>query len=214
MATKRTPVTARGVALLSLIAASEGGVMFLTQEEGAEAVEAGTAALDMTIAPPAEGLAAVRLTDAGKAALPKVKQTFELEAGVPLPTIKRGNGGGNRGSQYPFATMEIGQSFHVPKTSDNPDPSSRLSSSVSSAKAQFSVEEKDASGNVIMETANVKVFAKGADGKFIKDAAGKRVVASVTATVRPKMKTTRDFEVRAVGADDPKGEGARCWRTA
>lgn len=40
--------------------------------------------------------------------------TFVIEDGVPLST-KRATGGGRRGSKYPFAVMQPGQSFLVPE---------------------------------------------------------------------------------------------------
>ncbi len=39
-------------------------------------------------------------------------EKFEIEKGLPIPAYIRGNG--LKGSKYPFAKMEIGDSFFVP----------------------------------------------------------------------------------------------------
>jgi hypothetical protein len=38
---------------------------------------------------------------------------YVIQDGIPLPPVSRAHGGG-REAKYPFATMEIGQSFGVP----------------------------------------------------------------------------------------------------
>lgn len=207
----RAAVTARGVALLALIAASETGFLMLTQDEGAEAVAAGFATVDTSNV---EGnTAAVSLTDAGKAELAKsnapaveTKSAFEIDDAVAMPTdaARRSREGG-----YPFDKLEVGQSFHVAKTGKNPDPVTRLQSSVSGARAKYAVETGET------ETVTVKEYQRGADGKgYAKDADGKRIVASSKEVTRAVTKVTRDFTVKAVDASDPRGEGARVWRTA
>lgn len=216
---KRVAVTARGIALLALIAASKEpaeGVMMLTQDEGAEAVAAGYAAVDAT---KTEGnTAAVSLTDAGRAALTAGESTatgaaaasgFEIDADVPMPgkAARRGRSGG-----YPFEALEVGQSFHVAPTKDDDTLDAlltRLSSSVSGARAKFA-EAIDGQ----TEEVTVKTFKKGDDGKYLKDEAGKRIVDTETKTTRPKTKLTRDFFAAKVDASDPKGEGVRIWRVA
>lgn len=212
----RTAVTARGTALLALIAAAEGGFLMLTQDEGAEAVAAGHAAIDPAI--PAEGeTAAVRLTEAGSAVLSAensggeaggnanvAETTFELDSDVPMPGNRQRKG---RESTYPFDKMEVGQSFHVAKTEANPKPADRLASSVSGARAKYA----EATGET--ETVKVNVYKRGEDGKSFVKVDGKRVVEGTKEVTRPKMKLIRDFAVYTVGADDPKGEGARVFRT-
>ena len=216
----RQAVTLTGVALLAAIAASETGYLMLTQAEGQDIVNEGFAVVDTSIV---DGeTAAVRLTEAGTAKLaegkeagtnPEVaapaatKASYDIEDNVPMPTgtQRRGREGG-----YPFDKLEIGQSFHVAKTAENPDPASRLASSVSGARVKFSEEIPGET-----ETVTVKTYKKGPDGKgYAKDADGKRIVESETTETRPKTKLLRDFVVKSVGADDPKGEGARVWRVA
>ena len=224
----RTAVTLSGVALLAAIAASETGYLMLTQAEGQDIVNSGFAVVDTSIV---DGeTAAVRLTEAGTAELAKgetaggnpeagagetaapagdaaAKASYAIEDNVPMPTgtVRRGREGG-----YPFDKLEIGQSFHVPKTADNEDPAARLASSVSGARVKYSEEIPGET-----EEVEVKTYKRGPDGKgYAKDADGKRVVESTKMETRPKLKMTRDFVCKSVGADDPKGEGARVWRVA
>lgn len=212
-------------ATLAEIAASETGQVALTQEQGSEALAAGF--IELTGNADANGLAPAKLTDAGFAkfqeneaagvdgsdaatapasAPASAKVAFKVSAAVPIPTeegVRRGRSNG-----YPFATMEVGESFHVAPTEEYPDPAERLASSVSGARARFS---KDTGKT---EDVEVKVYAKDAHGKFVKDGEGKRVVASTKTETRPVMEITKDFMVRAVDASDPDGVGARVWRTA
>lgn len=215
--TKRVPVTERGIALLSLIAAStvpSAGVLMLTQDEAGEAVNAGYATVDQSVV---DGdTAAVSLTDAGRAALTAGENTatgaaassgYEIETGwtPPAKGPRRGRAGG-----YPFDALPVGGNFHVAlKPDDKPeDLLTRLSSSVSGARAKYAEETGE------METVTVKTYKKDEGGKFIKDENGKRVVESEAKEERPKTRLTRDFEAYIVGEDDPKGAGVRIIRTA
>lgn len=202
----REPIAARGQELLALIAGAEGGVLMLTQVEGAEAVNAGYAVVDTSRV---EGdTAAVSLTDAGRAALTGSGGSatkYEIESGVEMPTEKQRRG---RTGGYPFDMLEVGQSFHVAKDKENSDPASRLASSVSGARARYSIETGET------ETVSVNQFQRTENGKsFAKDAEGKRIVIGQEIVTRAKKTVVRDFMVKAVGANDPKGEGARVWRT-
>jgi len=219
----RADVTERGPALLALIAEAGDDGLMLTQDEGLEAVNAGHATVDTSVV---EGSTAkVTLTEAGIAALsaanaPAVSSasTFAVDDAVPMPseTKRRGRTGG-----YPFDKLTIadgapfGQSFHVPvgtkdgvaETAD--DVATRLQSSVSGARARFSEEIPGET-----ESVTVKDYQKDADGKFVKDADGKRIVTGSHTETRPKTRMTRDFKVMAVDASDPNGPGARVWRIA
>lgn len=222
-AAARTAVTLTGVSLLAAIAASENGYMMLTQAEGQDIVNEGFAVVDTSIV---EGdTAAVRLTEAGTAKLAEskdnggnpeasngtapaadaAKASYDIDDGVPMPTgtVRRGREGG-----YPFDKLEIGQSFHVAKTAENPDPAARLASSVSGARVKYSEEIPGET-----ETVTKKTYKRGPDGKgYAKDADGKRIVESEETVTVPKLKLTRDFVCKSVDASDPKGEGARVWR--
>lgn len=206
----RAAVTVRGVELLALIAASEAGFLMLTQDEGAEAVSAGHALVDTSIAPEGD-LAAVRLTEAGAAILnpvasaPAASNGFEIDADVAMPVVTRRP----RESAYPFDKLEVGQSFHVAPTAEFPDPVSRLYSSVSGARLKWSVptgEKETVTVKEYQRVGDTKAYAKGADGK--------RIVVAEREEVRDVLKPTRDFKVVEVGADDKRGAGARVFRTA
>lgn len=204
-------ITAAMIATVLSIAAAPDGVLMLTQEEGAEVVKAGLATVDQS---KTEGdKAAVSLTEEGAKvaaenapASAPAASAYEIEDGVAMPTgtNRKGREGG-----YPFDKLEIGQSFHVAKSAENPDPASRLASSVSGARVKYS---EPVEGETIQVT--VKTYKKGDDGKYLKGDDGKRVVDTETTETRPKTRLTRDFACKAVGADDPKGEGARVWRVA
>lgn len=205
---EREPITARGADLLAMIDAAGDDGLMLTQEEGLDAVNAGFAVVDTSVT---EGnTAKVTLTDAGRASLAgsgNASTGFEIEDNVEMPTNTARRG---RSDGYPFDNLNIGQSFHVaPKDGEEPaDTAARLQSSVSGARARYA-EDTDK-----METAIRKTYAKDADGNFVKDADGKRVVESEEEYERPVTRLTRDFKVMAVGASDPKGPGARVWRVA
>lgn len=125
----------------------------------------------------------------------KRPDTIEIEEGVALPSIARGRTGE---TSYPFDKLPLNGSFHIAATPACPDPSKSVASSVSAANLKYSEEEKDSDGNVITETKRVRQ-GTGANKKFImKDF--------------PKRKPTRQFTVRSVGVDDPKGAGCRVWR--
>lgn len=200
--------------LSNIVAATvAGGFVYIAEAVAAPLVAAGYVETNAEMKDESGNIAA-RSTDAGNAlingsqtapaaaqpaseapAASSGKPTFEIEDNVPLPTIKRGGIGG---TTYPFDALNVGQSFHVAASEDKPNPAKSLASTVSSATARYAVEAKDAAGNTIFETVEVK------------DEAG-----NVTGTEqRPKMVNTRVFSVRTVGKDDPKGPGARVWRTA
>lgn len=80
----------------------------------------------------------------------KPKPTFELEKGIPIPEIKRG--GGHIETIYPFAEMEIGDSFFIPASAEKPEPVKSLASTVASANQRFAVKKVDAEGKPVMRT--------------------------------------------------------------
>lgn len=165
----------------------------------------------------ADGKTAVVLSDAGKAlaqaapaqAAPAAKPAFVLETGFELPKVNTG-GGRQRESEYPFDQMEVGHSFFVPATEQRPDPAKSLASTVSGATARYAVE----TGETEIVTENV--YAKGPDGKNIKDADGKWVKTGTVQVQKAKKKLTRQFAIRAVAADPSKNQvaGARIFRIA
>lgn len=220
--TERTPVAARGVELLALIAAAmttDAGYAMLTKDEAADAIAAGHAVANTDIT---EGnTAAVKLTEAGQAELAKGEQApvaaaapvsgkYEIDDNVPMPTVKRGG----RTSSYPFEALEVGKSFHVPKRNADDDVVARLASSITSARAKFAEPVLDDEGKPKFETVVVRNYERGEDGKIKVDAEGKRIRAADTSEERAMTNNTRDFMAYPVDASDPRGEGARVFRTA
>lgn len=199
-----------GAALLAAIGA--GTVTRITQDQ-AKSLDASH--FQVNTADVENGAAAVQLTDAGKAAIgaaPAPAGKIVIDEDVPMPTTAR------RGRQteatYPFEALEkVGQSFHVPKTAANPDPAIRLSSSVSGARVKFSPVINGDDGKPVMESYTRPTYQLGSDGKPVKGEDGKRVKTGEETLTREKRgEPTRDFRVVTVGADDPRGEGARVFR--
>lgn len=210
-------------ALLAEIAASETGQVAMTKDQASEALAAGY--IELSGNADANGLAPVKLTDAGFKAFQgstegdeaqaanrsalntgASKLGFTVSKAVPIPTdegVRRGRANG-----YPFATMEVGDSFHVAPTEEYPDAAERLASSVSGARNRFAKDTGET------EDVEVKIYAKDEAGKFKKDAEGKRIVERTEKQTKPVMEVTKDFMVRAVDASDPDGVGARVWRIA
>jgi hypothetical protein len=204
---KRRPVTARGGELLALLAsAGEAGLM-LTQAEGLDAVNAGHAVVDTSVT---EGdTAKVTLTEAGRAALTSDAggsasgSKFEIKSGFVAPenTTRRG-----RTSTYPFEQLEVGQYFDVaPNAGETQDACiARLQSSVAGARARFATD----SGTT--KAVTIREYQKDENGKFVKDADGKRIPVEGSERVenRPVMTVNRDFKV----ISNPDGPGARVGR--
>ena len=125
---------------------------------------------------------------AAETAAPAAKPTFALEAAA-LPAI---SGRGRAGVEtYPFADMQVGQSFFVPASADKPNPAKSLASTVSSA---------------------TKRYAEVVPGQTKKNKAGEDV---------PVLKETRKFVVRSrtAAAEAAEGfqhgnDGARVYRVA
>lgn len=227
-ATAAAPALSGLSAVLASIYAAQAtaGHAMLTEAEGREAVEQGFAEL-------VEGVidgdkAGVRLTEAGMArVMAEAGQNqgsdtqagsagndtvsggasggFVIEDYVPTAQARRG-GRGN--TIYPFDSLNVNQSFHVPATAENPNPAKSLASTVSSATARYA--------EVIpgeFETVTLPVYQTGPDGKKTKDANGNWIKTGEKTETRPKVKKTRIFSVVAVGDEDPKGKGARVLRT-
>lgn len=136
------------VALMATIAAAmtaAPGYHLATAAEAKELIDAGFAEQNPEIT---EGdKIATRLTEAGQAEAAKANggnaggapastasaSKFEIEDGIALPSARGGKGG----SVYPFDSLNVGQSFHVPATTDRPNPAKSLASTVSSATKRY-----------------------------------------------------------------------------
>lgn len=207
----RQPVTVTGLDLLKLLAATNGA--FLTKAEASDAIASGHALVDTSRI---EGdTAFVSLTDAGSAflaasAAEKELPVFDVDKGY-APTVSAKKRGGKRGSKYPFASLEVGDSFHVPKTKAMPNPVSALASSLTGARRKYEIPVLE-NGEPVIEKVKVKTYATDASGKRLK-VAGKFVVSGETFVEKPKMQQTRDFYVVEAAPDDPRGPGARVVRS-
>lgn len=95
------------------------------------------------------GKVAARSTAAAITPKPVVsKPSFELTSvGLPAPAKR----GGHREETYPFAQMEVGQSFYIAATEAKPNPAESFASTVTGATRRFSVP-----------TGNTKTNRKGA----------------------------------------------------
>lgn len=149
----------------------------------------------------ADGHAQARLTEAGQAFLtanpvkaaadlataPAKASPYAVIRNAVLPPSKRGNGGGGAPTQYPFDTMEIGESFFVPVSEKHADPVKTLGSTVSSANLRFAIKTT--------ETKQVNRAKRGEGNKAVKDASGNKIMETVTV---PVYKHTKKFSIRKV----------------
>lgn len=74
-------------------------------------------------------------------ATPAEKPVFVIEDNVPLPEPKRGAVA--REPIYPFASLNVGQSFFIPASEAVPEPAKKFASTVSTASKRFSKEVPD-----------------------------------------------------------------------
>jgi len=179
--------------------------IYVAKEEVAELGRAGL--IEIAGEPDAAGLLCVKISTKGAELLDStpsdfpvkeavVKQTvevddleveeenssIEIETGVIIQPIQKK--GGRRRETFPFSKLEIGQSFHVKATKENPEPSKKMASTVSSATNRFKIEDPEGG-----KTTN-------RNGEVV-----------------PLMIKTRVFSLRTVDETDPKGVGVRIYRT-
>jgi len=110
---------------------------------------------------------------------------FEIESGIAVPAVTRNAVGQEK---YPFASMEIGQSFFVAdEDCKSGDAKKTMNSAVSAAHERFAVKDPDGAMREVKRGAN----------------AGTDV---------PVMIKTRSFTVRSETKDG--GPGARVFRIA
>lgn len=109
--------------------ATAAGVQFHQQHNAPQAGTAPTGA-----AWPTQGQTGAAPTQAP----PTGGKAFTFDAGVPIPAARRGGRGQNA---YGFEVMEVGQSFFIPASEDNPNPSKRVASTVSSASKRLDPKE-------------------------------------------------------------------------
>lgn len=189
--------------LLGTIAAATvaGGFHYVSQADGKPLLEAGLIEINTSMLDSA-GNAAARTTDAGaekvkgaQAPAPAAAPNYGLIGGAVLPPARKRGGGGGAPAQYPFASMEIGQSFFVPVSDKHPTPVKTLSSTVSNWNATYAEETG--------ETKQVKRAKRGEDGKPIKGEDGKNVMEDA---IVPVTRQTRKFAVAPVEKGKTYGE--------
>lgn len=228
MAKKPTAAPALNLAALAVILAAGENGTYAPEHEISLLADSGLVEVNPEVTN-AEGHVAVRATAAGiaknaenqPAAPLAVKSKFSigtvpaviLEAAVNKKRVARG-----AGEKYPFDSLDMtnNRGFFVPATEKMPEPAKSLASTVSSAIARYTVEAKDETGSVIMETVTVKDYQLGEDGKRVKDADGHWIVTGERKERRAKTEATRQFRLVPVDADIEKGTPAGVWivRTA
>ncbi len=165
-------------------------------------IDVNTSALDDS------GNAKVWLTDAGKVALPNgnaakaavssdTPQYAIISNAIFVPSEKKrgGRGGGGAPTIYPWASMEVGNTFFV-GVSQKPDPFKSMQSAVSSANMKYSEEV----GDPVPHTRTMR----GPGNKAVVDAAGNPVKETIN---KKKRQAVRKFDLRAF----KKGEALGNW---
>lgn len=216
-------ITKAMLGVLTRIAASNDGFVYLTAAEGKPLVDAGLIEPNNDMLDPNDSSkVACRLTDAGKAALPEKKDNtvntpnvnagaatggFSIITNAVAPPIKRGFTKSDRAPKYPFDDMPNGASFFVPKTADTPDPVKSLGSTVSNANKKYAKPTGE------MKSV-VRVVREGRKAKL--DASGAKMKETVQV---PVLAYERKFSVRPVKGGEKYGEwlapsdGALVFRT-
>lgn len=144
--------------------------------------------------------AETEITETGAAQGTEAKRTYEgaaitkISADVAMPAnIGKSQRGGR--SLYPFDDLEIGQSFGVMNKTQK-----QMASTVSAANKRHRTEVKDANGQTVFKTQDVKQ----ADGSVVK-----------TPTLEAQTQPGRIFVAGDVDPKtDPDGASVRIWRTA
>lgn len=188
------------VAVLSGIASAPNGIGRVTQAEGVPLIEAGLIQVDTSDV--VEDKAAAKLTDSGQQYLNnlngninKEKPMYGIIKGVVIPPSQRGNRkGAGAPTVYPFATMDVGDSFFVPN-SEKKDAAKKLGSTVS----QFNMKNRVATD----ETETKEVTKRGKGNKAELNPDGSKVKETKTV---PVYRQTKKFVLRAVKKDQQLGE--------
>lgn len=163
-----------------------------TMTNAADATQIATRTTEAAAAFLATPEAAVVVADAA----PAGPSPYAIIKNVVLPEAKKRFGGRSGApTVYPFDTMDVGDSFYVPKSEKHKDPLKTLGSTVSSINHKFSVETG--------ETKTKKVAQRGEDKKPIVGVDGKKVMVDTVVKLR---KPERKFTIRAVEAGKVYGE--------
>lgn len=130
----------------------------------------------------------------------EAKRTYEAAAITPISesvampaNIGKSQRGGR--SLYPFDDLQVGQSFGVLNKTQK-----QMASTVSAANKRGRIEVKDAAGNTVFKTQEVKQ----SDGSVVKQP-----------TLEPRTQPGKLFVAADVDPKtDPDGASVRVWRTA
>lgn len=87
---------------------------------------------------------------------------FKIVANVPIPAARRFG----KSSTYPFDGLQVGQAFFVAATTERPNPSKSMASTVNSATARYAVEDgTNPDGSVKFKNTRKFVLRRVTDGK-------------------------------------------------
>lgn len=139
-------------------------------------------------------------------AAPSAAPVFEIDDDVPMPTARRGRASSPRQSIYPFDSLEVGKSFHIPPTAEKKDPAKEYASMVSSTNARYAVK----TGAQAQATRKVAVL-DAAGNVMIDPTTGKKVTREET-YMRDVTVPGKVFKIFRVDASDKRGPGARVYR--
>lgn len=172
------------------------------EDEGKQLIASGFITLNQPLDVDGNNMAAVTLTDKGKAgmpvantgAAPVASNQYPIMKGIVIPPSKRGAGRVAGPPKYQFDTMEVGDTFFVGATDNMPDPLKSMNSAVSNANNKYRVD-----------TGKTEVVkrAKRDGKKALIGADGKKIIEEVTV---PIYEYPRKFVVRAIKGGVKLGE--------
>lgn len=207
------------VNLTLLAAINSGAVTRVSQADGVPLVNNNPPLIEVNTTDVVDGLAAVRITDAGKAQLNGSTKAAVAASDTPIyaiisgfvPPVKVRKAGGRGGSGaptiYPWATMEVGGSFFV-GVSQKPDPVKSLTSAVSSANMKYSEEVGEPKEHTRTKRGPGNKAVIGADGKPERET-----------VMRKDRQAVKKFELAAVTKGMKYGDwtadedGVMVWRS-
>lgn len=128
-------------------------------------------------------------------AAPASTSQFAVIKNAVLPESKRGFGRKAGESKYPFATMEVGDSFFVSNVDADGDALKKLTSTVSNMNNKY----RTPTGQTEMKT----VTKRGEGNKAVKDAEGNPVKETKEV---PVYNQDRKFSIRGVKGGEKYGE--------
>ena len=137
-----------------------------------------------------------------------VASDVKIDSDIPVPKMKRVAPKTKKKPRYPFDELEIGQSFHLPATEDQPEPWKNVARFLTAAntKSKLPVEPHE------MVKVTKKRIVLDENGEKMKEKG--KLVYEKYQIEELKTAQTKKFICRRVGQDDPAGEGARVFRVS